>query len=97
MECRGSLPTLSQDQSQRYFCQLIEVLQLKKPVSVYCLSQVALESTVLHALTATGLETYTLRSGYYTVVEAERLDNRTNACPGGSDVPICLVGLRHEH
>ena len=41
----------------------------------------------------TGLETYTLRSGYYTVLEAERLNHRTNACPG-TDVPICLVGLR---
>ena len=41
----------------------------------------------------TGLETYTLRSGYYTALEAERLNHRTNACPG-TDVPICLVGLR---
>jgi hypothetical protein len=39
------------------------------------------------------LETYTLRSGYSTVMEAETLDNRTRACPQG-DMPICLVGLR---
>ena len=56
-------------------------------------TQIALEPTVLHALTATGLETYTLRSGYHTVMEAETLNDRTNACPG-SDIPICLVGLR---
>ena len=39
------------------------------------------------------LETYTLRSGYHTVKEAENLNERTNACPD-SDNPICLVGLR---
>ena len=39
------------------------------------------------------LETYTLRSGYHTVQEAENLDEINNACPG-SDTPICLVGLR---
>ena len=54
----------------------------------------ALEPTLMHALTDTGLETYTLRSGYHTVLEAENLNGRTNACPGDSDNPICLVGLR---
>ena len=39
------------------------------------------------------LETYTLRSGYHTVLEAENVNDRTNACPD-SDTPICLVGLR---
>ena len=40
-----------------------------------------------------GLETYTLRSGYHTVREAEALDNKSNACPPTS-TPICLIGLR---
>jgi hypothetical protein len=39
------------------------------------------------------LETYTLRSGYSTVMEAEAINGRTNACPS-SQTPICLVGLR---
>ena len=39
------------------------------------------------------LETYTLRSGYSTVMEAESINGRTNACPS-SQTPICLVGLR---
>ncbi len=70
--------------------------------------EVALEPTMLHALTETGLESYTLKSGYSTVREAEKLDGRTNACPpnGGGrrhyhsgdedddDNPVCLVGLR---
>ena len=39
------------------------------------------------------METYTLRSGYLTVLEAENVNDETNACPD-SDTPICLVGLR---
>ncbi len=61
----------------------------------------ALESTMLHALTDTGLESYTLKSGYSTVLEAEKMDGRTNACPprgydghGDEENPVCLVGLR---
>merc|ERR1719209_1832330 len=53
----------------------------------------ALEPSVLHALTETGLETYTLRAGYHTVREAEQVDGRTNALPPPS-TPICLIGLR---
>eukprot|EP00095_Tigriopus_kingsejongensis_P008125 maker-scaffold256_size235750-snap-gene-0.9 protein:Tk08125 transcript:maker-scaffold256_size235750-snap-gene-0.9-mRNA-1 annotation:"hermansky-pudlak syndrome 3 protein" len=56
--------------------------------------QIALEPTLLHALTETGLETYTLRSGYHTVLEAENVNNKTSACPITDDNPICLVGLR---
>lgn len=52
-----------------------------------------LEPSVLHALTETGLETYTLRAGYHTVREAEQVDGRTNALPPPS-TPICLIGLR---
>jgi len=52
-----------------------------------------LEPSLLHALTETGLETYTLRSGYHTVREAEAVDNKHNACPPTS-TPICLIGLR---
>jgi hypothetical protein len=57
--------------------------------------EVTLEPTLLHALTETGLETYTLKSGGHTVMEAERLDGKTSACPAvDADSPICLVGLR---
>ncbi len=62
--------------------------------------QTALEASALlfHALTDTGLETYTLlKSGYHTTREAETLDDRRNACPGDGEEdhnPICLVGLR---
>ena len=52
-----------------------------------------LEPSLLHALTETGLETYTLRAGYHTVREAEAVDGRTNALPPPS-TPICLIGLR---
>ena len=49
---------------------------------------------ILHySFTRFRLETYTLRSGYHTVQEAENLNNTNNACPD-SDNPICLVGLR---
>jgi len=53
----------------------------------------ALEPSVLHALTETGLETYTLRAGYHTVREAEQVDDKTNALPPPT-TPICLIGLR---
>ena len=61
--------------------------------------QVALEPALMHALTETGLETYTLKAaGAHTVKEAEKLDGRTNACPTNfaseDESPICLVGLR---
>ena len=52
-----------------------------------------LEPSLLHALTETGLETYTLKSGYHTVREAETLDDKYNACPPPS-TPLCLIGLR---
>ena len=38
-----------------------------------------------------GLETYTLRSGYHTVREAQLIDDVTNTCPPNS-TPICLIG-----
>ncbi|TRY75729.1 hypothetical protein TCAL_09858 [Tigriopus californicus] len=56
--------------------------------------QIVLEPTLLHALTDAGLETFTLRSGYHTVLEAENVNNKTCACPLTDDNPICLVGLR---
>ena len=52
-----------------------------------------LEPSLLHALTETGLETYTLKSGYHTVREAEVVDDKYNTCPPPSS-PLCLIGLR---
>ena len=34
-----------------------------------------------------GLETYTLRSGYHTVREAQLVDDVTNTCPPNRDAP----------
>ncbi len=50
-------------------------------------------ATVMHAFTLTGLETYTLKSGHSTILEAEVMDNKTKACPN-AEMPVCLVGLR---
>lgn len=50
-------------------------------------SRVALEPLALHALTETGLETYTLRSAHRTLAALQP------ACPPADD-PICLIGLR---
>ena len=61
--------------------------------------EVTLEPALMHALTETGLETYTLKSaGGHTVMEAEKLDGKTKSCPTNfaseDEFPICLVGLR---
>ena len=56
--------------------------------------KIALESaSMMHAFTLTGLETYTLKTGHSTVLEAEVMDNRTKTCPV-TEMPVCLVGLR---
>ena len=56
--------------------------------------RIELESPYLmHALTQTGLETYTLKTSQSTVLEAEAMDNRTKACPN-TELNVCLVGLR---
>ena len=52
-----------------------------------------LEPSLLHALTETGLETYTLKSGYHTIREAEVIDDKHNTCPPTS-CPLVLIGLR---
>ncbi|XP_021913117.1 Hermansky-Pudlak syndrome 3 protein isoform X3 [Zootermopsis nevadensis] len=53
---------------------------------------VAMERFVLHALTETGLETYTLRAGHHFISALDPAGNLT-ACPPADD-PVCLVGLR---
>lgn len=50
-------------------------------------SRVVLEPLALHALTDTGLETYTLRSAHRSLVALQ------GVCPPADD-PICLIGLR---
>jgi hypothetical protein len=54
---------------------------------------VAMESYILHALTESGLETYTLRTGFQFASTLDVLNNMTSACPPVDD-PVCLVGLR---
>ena len=56
-------------------------------------NNLVLEPSLVHALTDTGLETYTLRSGYHTVREAQTVDDVNITCPPNS-TPICLIGLR---
>lgn len=56
--------------------------------------KITLESpSMMHAFTLTGLETYTLKTGHCTVLEAEVMDNKTKTCPN-AEIPVCLVGLR---
>ncbi|CAG9815124.1 unnamed protein product [Phaedon cochleariae] len=55
--------------------------------------KLVMEDYFLHALTETGLESYTLRHGHQMCRNFEVVDNVNVACPPVSD-PICLVGLR---
>ncbi|XP_018568137.1 uncharacterized protein LOC108908554 [Anoplophora glabripennis] len=55
--------------------------------------KLVMEDYFLHALTETGLESYTLRIGHQLCRNFEIVDNVNLACPPISD-SICLVGLR---
>ncbi|KAK9874409.1 hypothetical protein WA026_002756 [Henosepilachna vigintioctopunctata] len=55
--------------------------------------QLVMEDYILHALTETGLESYTLRIGHKLCHSLCDIDNINVACPPISD-GICLVGLR---
>lgn len=54
---------------------------------------VALEHTVLHALTDVGLESYTLRLSHYVAKMLNDIDQYKVTCPSISE-PVCLIGLR---
>ncbi|XP_011496672.1 PREDICTED: uncharacterized protein LOC105361260 [Ceratosolen solmsi marchali] len=54
---------------------------------------VALEYTVLHALTEAGLESYTLRLPHYIAKTTTQSQSFKTICPDISE-PICLIGLR---
>lgn len=54
---------------------------------------VALEYTVLHALTEAGLESYTLRLPHYIAKSSLQAQNMKLVCPDVSE-PVCLIGLR---
>ncbi|XP_066997400.2 BLOC-2 complex member HPS3 isoform X2 [Anabrus simplex] len=55
-------------------------------------SSVVLENYLLHALTDTGLETYTMRVGHHLLRDVQAVDDINVASPTWSD-PVCLVGL----
>ncbi|XP_072381233.1 uncharacterized protein [Diabrotica undecimpunctata] len=55
--------------------------------------KLVMEEYFLHALTETGLESYTLRYGHQMCRNIEVIDNINVACPPVSE-SICLVGLR---
>lgn len=52
---------------------------------------IALEHTVLHALTEAGLESYTLRLSHHIAKLSSSTDRTT--CPSPNE-PVCLIGLR---
>lgn len=54
---------------------------------------IAIENTVLHALTEAGLESYTLRLSHHVAKTLNHIDNCKIACPSVSE-PVCLIGLR---
>ncbi|XP_046420236.1 Hermansky-Pudlak syndrome 3 protein [Neodiprion fabricii] len=53
---------------------------------------IALENTVLHALTEAGLESYTLRLSHHIARSLNYIDNYKISCPSVSE-PVCLIGL----
>ncbi|CAH2008089.1 unnamed protein product [Acanthoscelides obtectus] len=55
--------------------------------------KIVMEDYFLHALTETGLESYTLRYGHQMCRNFDVVDNVNAACPPVTD-SICLVGLR---
>ncbi|XP_060533460.1 uncharacterized protein LOC132706255 isoform X2 [Cylas formicarius] len=55
--------------------------------------KLVMEDHLLHALTETGLESYTLRVGHQLCRNFDVIDNLNNACPEVNEC-ICLVGLR---
>lgn len=69
-----------------------EVMSLGKCISEYnftsVVKHVVLEPSLLHAVTTTGLETYTLRT-LHAIYE----NNEMETCPP-VDEPVCLLGLR---
>ncbi|CAK9819454.1 BLOC-2 complex member HPS3 [Anthophora quadrimaculata] len=56
-------------------------------------NHVALEHSVLHALTEAGLESYTLRLSHHVARSLNDMDDLRVTCPSVSE-PICLIGLR---
>lgn len=55
---------------------------------------IALEHTVLHALTEAGLESYTLRLSHHIAkLSTSSIDGTRTTCPSPSE-PVCLIGLR---
>ncbi|XP_069678464.1 BLOC-2 complex member HPS3 isoform X2 [Periplaneta americana] len=77
-----------QDPSSLQQAACVTVYPFTAPVS-----SVVMERFVLHALTETGLETYTLRAGHHLMAALDPVNNVTSACPPVDD-PVCLVGLR---
>lgn len=53
-----------------------------------------IDSAVLHALTETGIETYTLRTGHRIFYDGHSGNEEEILRPTGADEPICLIGIR---
>lgn len=54
---------------------------------------IALEHTILHALTEAGLETYTLRLSHHIAKLSNCIDSARTTCPSITE-PVSLIGLR---
>lgn len=53
-----------------------------------------IDSAVLHALTETGVETYTLRTGQRIYYDCQTTGDEDILRPTNGDEPICLIGIR---
>ncbi|KAB0791054.1 hypothetical protein PPYR_02854 [Photinus pyralis] len=79
------------------FCDAESDTNLDNCISVYPFMgpvySVALEGHLLHALTETGLETYTVRVGHQLCRSVEETDSISNVCPPKEQL-LCLIGHR---
>nr|XP_022901998.1 Hermansky-Pudlak syndrome 3 protein homolog [Onthophagus taurus]XP_022901999.1 Hermansky-Pudlak syndrome 3 protein homolog [Onthophagus taurus]XP_022902000.1 Hermansky-Pudlak syndrome 3 protein homolog [Onthophagus taurus] len=79
------------------FCDYDTSKSIDHCISIYPFTapiyKIVLENHFLHALTETGLESYTLRIGHELCKHLEVIDNENSACPSVQE-SVCLMGLR---
>ncbi|KAL3270567.1 hypothetical protein HHI36_021104 [Cryptolaemus montrouzieri] len=100
-KCLGGVSCMIATQQEGYLFHFDELGELSTSsdncIAVYPFTapifQLVMEDYFLHALTETGLESYTLRIGHKICHSLGNVDSVNVACPPVSDA-ICLVGLR---
>ncbi|CAH0548559.1 unnamed protein product [Brassicogethes aeneus] len=99
-KCLNSVVCMIATQQEGYmyhFDDLDSSLDKDNCIAIYPFTapvyKIVMEDYFLHALTETGLESYTLRFGHQLCRNFEVIDNVNVACPPISH-SICLVGLR---